>query len=55
MNQTFNNFGLGFGLKAGPFQFYFTNDNLSSLFSPHKARAIDFRFGLNLLFGNNNQ
>lgn len=55
MNRTFNNIGLGIGLKAGPFQLYFVNDNISSLFSPHKARAINFRFGLNLLFGYNEQ
>jgi hypothetical protein len=60
MNKTFNNFGLGLALKAGPFNWYMISDNLPLVFAveqssgvpiPHKTRTLNFRIGFNLVFG----
>ena len=60
MNRTFNNFGLGIALKAGPFNWYIISDNIplvyarelsSNIILPHKARTVNFRMGFNLVFG----
>ncbi|MBN2214476.1 MAG: hypothetical protein JW723_09545 [Bacteroidales bacterium] len=59
MNRTFNNFGAGLALKAGPFNWYIISDNIPLVYAreineniilPHKARAVNFRIGFNLLF-----
>ena len=59
MNRTFNNFGFGMALKAGPFNWYIISDNLplvyarevsSNIILPHKARAVNLRVGFNLVF-----
>jgi hypothetical protein len=51
METTYNNLGLGIGVKAGPFQLYSTADNLLSPIYPAKASNINLRIGINLLFG----
>ena len=59
MNRTFNNFGAGLALKAGPFNWYIISDNIPLVYAreineniiiPHKARAVNFRIGFNLVF-----
>lgn len=60
MNRTFNNFGAGLALKAGPFNFYVISDNIplvyardlsSDVIIPYKARTVNMRIGFNLVFG----
>jgi hypothetical protein len=60
MNRSFNNFGLGLSFKPGPFNIYIITDNIPLTFAveqssdipiPHKTRALNFRFGFNLVFG----
>ena len=60
MNRTFNNFGFGLALKAGPFNMYVISDNIplvyardvsSNILLPYSARAVNFRMGFNLVFG----
>lgn len=46
------NLGAGFIFKPGPFQLYLVTDNLASAFAIEKAKAINFRFGMNFVFGN---
>ena len=47
-----HNIGLMSSLRLGPFQFYATTDNIASILDPLKAQKINFRTGLNLVFGN---
>jgi len=60
MNRTYNNFGIGLALKAGPFNWYIISDNIPLVYArevssnnilPYKARTINFRIGFNLVFG----
>ncbi len=60
MNRTFNNFGFGLALKAGPFNWYVISDNIPLVYArelssntllPYKARTVNFRMGFNLVFG----
>lgn len=60
MNNTYNNFGAGLALKAGPFNFYAISDNVPLVFArevssnvliPHKAQTFNIRLGFNLVFG----
>jgi len=51
MESTFDNLGLGVGIKAGPFQIYTAADNLFSPFYPSKARNMNLRIGINFIFG----
>ena len=50
MESTFDNLGLGIGIRAGIFQLYTAADNLFSPFYPSKARNINLRMGINLIF-----
>ena len=59
MNRTYNNFGIGLALKAGPFNWYIISDNIplvyardvsSNIILPYKARTVNFRIGFNLVF-----
>jgi hypothetical protein len=50
MESTFDNFGLGIGIRAGIFQFYAATDNLFSPFYPSKARNMNLRIGINFIF-----
>ncbi|MFN4971737.1 MAG: DUF5723 family protein [Bacteroidota bacterium] len=49
----FNNYGIGFGttMKLGPFQLFFVQDNVMTMFSPTTARSLYFRTGFNLVYG----
>ncbi len=51
MESTYDNIGLGIGYRGGPFQIYAAADNLISPFYPSKARNMNLRVGINLIFG----
>lgn len=51
MNNNYFNFGLGFVYNTGPIQFYIVNDNVTGMVFPQTARNINFRFGINWVFG----
>jgi len=62
MNNSYNNFGLGLNFKVGPFNMYFMSDNVplqyshysddeSSYLIPYRFKTLNFRLGLNLIFG----
>ena len=50
-NKSFGNLGLGTTLTLGAFQIYALSDNLTSITNLSEARFVDFRFGMNLVFG----
>jgi len=50
MESTFDNLGLGIGIRAGVFQLYTAADNLFSPFYPGKARNMNLRIGINFIF-----
>jgi hypothetical protein len=50
MESTFDNLGLGAGIKAGPVQIYAATDNLFSPFYPSRARNMNLRIGINFIF-----
>jgi len=50
MESTFDNLGLGAGIKTGPFQIYAAADNLFSPFYPSTARNMNLRLGINFIF-----
>jgi hypothetical protein len=50
MESTFDNLGLGIGIRAGVFQLYTVADNLFSPFYPSKARNMNLRIGINFIF-----
>jgi hypothetical protein len=52
MESTYDNLGLGVGIKMGPFQIYTATDNLFSPFYPSKARNMNLRIGINFIFNN---
>jgi Family of unknown function (DUF5723) len=52
MNGTYNNIGFGIVFGGAPVQLYIISDNASAALWGHKTSSIDFRFGLNLAFGN---
>lgn len=49
----FDEYGIGFGttMKLGPFQLFFVQDNIMTMFSPTTARSLYFRTGFNLVYG----
>ncbi len=63
INGTYNNIGFGLGIRGGPFQLYFITDKVIYNFSKYKISgentillpsnisSLNFRFGLNLVFG----
>lgn len=66
MNNTYDNLGMGFGIKGGPLQFYLVSDHIPVTFNqirfedngdetiipiPASLRLINLRFGLNWIFG----
>jgi hypothetical protein len=53
ISGTYDNLGLGMGLRLGFFQLYMVNDNLLALTDPAKAQFVNVRFGMNFLFGRN--
>ena len=53
MNNSFTNAGLGMSIKMGPWKMFVINDNVLGMILPHKARNINWRTGLYLVFGSN--
>lgn len=63
MNNTYDNLGVGLGIKGALFQFYLVTDKIPLSLNeivtedndiypvPSSIQTINFRFGLNLLFG----
>jgi hypothetical protein len=49
-NRSWLNVGFGAALKAGPFQFFITTDNVLSGITPYAIRNINVHFGANLVF-----
>ena len=43
--------GTGLVMNMGPVQMFMTTDNLFGAIKPETTQSVDFRFGLNLLFG----
>ena len=50
MNNSFNNLGIGLMARAGFAQFYIVTDNVLAAF-PQSTRTVNYRAGINLLFG----
>ena len=50
MESTYDNLGVGVGFRGGPFQIYAATDNLFSPFYPSRAKNINLRVGINLIF-----
>jgi hypothetical protein len=50
MESTFDNLGVGIGLRGGPFQLYAATDNIISPFYPSKAKNMNLRVGINFIF-----
>lgn len=50
MESTFDNLGLGIGIRVGVFQIYTAADNVFSPFYPSKARNMSLRIGINFIF-----
>ena len=64
MNRTFNNLGFGLSLKPGPLNIYIITDNIPLTFAveqssgapiPFNSRTLNFRFGINFIFGCNKE
>jgi hypothetical protein len=51
-NRTYDNLGAGVVLKLLPLQIYFLSDNLTAAMRPYGAKNVNFRFGINKVFGN---
>lgn len=52
LNQrSFNNLGLGLMVKPGPVQIFFIADNLYPAINPLYTTNVNFRFGMNWVFG----
>ena len=52
-NRSALNVGTGLGVNIGFIQFMVLTDNILPVFFPFSSRNVDFRFGLNFLFGRN--
>ena len=51
MKRRYDNIGLGMNLRMGALQLYLVSDNIMSAINPGDARAVNLRFGMNMLFG----
>jgi Family of unknown function (DUF5723) len=52
IGKNYTNIGLGLSLRLGPFNMYFITDQApSAYFLPETINSLNFRFGLNLVFG----
>jgi hypothetical protein len=52
IGKNYTNFGLGLSLRLGPFNMYLITDQIpSGYFLPETINSMNFRFGLNLVFG----
>ena len=63
-NYSYNNLGFALGSTLGPLNMYFVLDNIPIVWArevndnypiPHKMKDINFKLGLNLVFGTNRQ
>jgi hypothetical protein len=50
LRKSYNNLGIGFLFKPGPFQFYLVSDNVLALANPFNANFFNLRAGMNLVF-----
>ncbi|MFC2080446.1 DUF5723 family protein [Bacteroidota bacterium] len=50
-NKSLKNFGAGIAYTGKGFQFYAVSDNVYGFIRPVDSRLINFRFGMNLMFG----
>ena len=53
LSDSYNNMGLGVGLRGGPLQFYVMSDNILPIQDYTTTRGTNFRFGINWLLGRN--
>ena len=53
MESTYDNLGVGIGIKIAPFQIYAATDNLISPFFPATTKNMNLRVGINFIFDNN--
>jgi hypothetical protein len=53
--QNYFNLGVGFGANLGPVQFYLINENAIAPLMFTKASFYVLRFGVSLVFGNNDK
>ena len=51
IGNSYNNLGLGMGIRMGFAQLYMVSDNLLAAAYPARAEFVNFRFGMNFLFG----
>lgn len=52
IGNNYANFGLGLSFRLGPFNLYFITDQApSGYLFPEQVNSVNFRFGLNLVFG----
>jgi hypothetical protein len=51
INNSYSNVGLGFAAKAKWFQFFMMTDNVWGFIWPQATRNVNFRMGINLIFG----
>ncbi len=51
LDKSFLNLGAGFTIKAGPIQLYAVTDNVLAHLALQTARGVQFRTGVNLVFG----
>lgn len=54
-NGSYNNFGMGLGVRAGFAQFILGTNNVYQLFYLDEVKYASIRFGVNLMFGKINQ
>ncbi|MBN2667588.1 MAG: hypothetical protein JXR60_00035 [Bacteroidales bacterium] len=55
INNSYTNVGIGFSAKAKWFQFFMMTDNVLGFIWPQATRNVNFRMGINLIFGCNKQ
>ncbi len=51
MQNNFDNIGLGFAGRFGPFQIFLLSDHVLEEFFPQSARDVNLRMGVNWIFG----
>ncbi len=51
INNSYSNVGIGFAARAKWFQFFMMSDNVFGFIWPQSTRNINFRMGMNLIFG----
>jgi len=51
INNGYNNVGAGIQFKLGAFQMHIVSNNVAGIIYPYNARDLNFRFGMNFIFG----